>query len=38
MTEGGNGKRERILEGLQLPKEKVKDAAHKVREVVLEPI
>lgn len=38
MTEGGNGKRDRILEGLQLPKEKVQEAAHKVKEVVLEPI
>ena len=38
MTEGGSGKRERVLEGLQLPKEKAQEAAHKVKEIVLEPI
>ncbi len=38
MTEGGSGKRERVLEGLQLPKENVREASHKVKEIVVEPI
>ena len=37
MAEPGS-KQERILEGLQLPKEPAKEAANKVKEIIVEPV